>query len=89
MKVYVVIHYWKFDWEFGANIRGVFNSQEDAIKCLIDVAEIDIKDNGFREDECWYNETHTMFTAYSEKTSDEENLEIVEKELNDYDYNQQ
>lgn len=86
MKVYVVTHYWKFDWEFSANIRGVFNSQEDAIKCLINVAENDIKPS-FNEDDCWYNETYTMFTAYNEKTSDEENLEIVEKELNTYDYN--
>lgn len=88
MKVYVVVNHWQYNWEHSADIVGVFTNEEDALNCLMNFAENNIKDS-FKEDDCWYNETHTMFTAYNEKTSDEENLEIVEKELNDYDYNQQ
>lgn len=92
MKVYVVLYGWEYQFENDTRVLGVYSTKEDAILTLRDYAENYIKENNnsyYEEDEMWYNEDCSYFTAYHERNQDSEWIRIEEKELDKDDYNKQ
>lgn len=83
-KVYVLISHWDFVDEHECECLGVFTDKEKAKEELKNYADNYILSNdclSYKEDECWYNEDHTWFTAYNERNGDCEWVRIEEKEL--------
>ena len=91
MKIYVVLYGWEYQFENEARVLGVYSTREDAESSLIDYAENHIKANNnsyYEEDEMWYNEDCSYFTAYHERNQDCEWIRIEEKELDKDDYSE-
>ena len=95
MKVYVVLYGREYRCDNDSRVLGVYSTKEDAQSALIDYAENYIKENNtsyYEEDEMWYNEDCSYFTAYHERNPfvyDCEWIRIEEKELDKDDFDKQ
>ncbi len=82
-KVYVLISHWDLAGEHDGECLGVYTDKEIAKEELRLYVENNIlhEHHGYQEDECWYNEDHSCFTAYNERNKDCEWVVVEEIEF--------